>query len=127
MFDFSEFKEFDFSEGTPYFSITKNGITFNKGVVLKLGKPSHVLLLINEAGKQIAIKSCAEGTPRCNAFYKPNDRGVLSVRWNSKDLLNTFQALTGWDIENDSYRVEGQLLKEEGAMLFDLNTAEKLS
>ena len=95
--------------------------------MLKLGKPSHVLLLINEAGKQIAIKSCAEGTPRCNTFYKPNDRGVLSVRWNSKDLLSTFQALTGWDIENDAYRVEGQLLKDEGAMLFDLNAAEKVS
>lgn len=126
MFDFSEFQAFDFSEGAPVFSITKNGITFNKGVVLKLGKPSYVVLLINEAAKQIAIKCCEKDTPRCNPFYKPNDRGVYSVRWNSKDLLNTLQLLTGWDIENDAYRVEGQLLKEDNAMLFDLNSAEKL-
>ena len=81
MFDFSGFKEFDFEEGMPYVSITKNGITFNKGVVMKLGRPSRVVLLINSESKQIAIRGCDESTPRSNAFYKENDRGVVSVRW----------------------------------------------
>ena len=126
VFDFSGFKEFDFSEGTPYISVTKNGVTFNKGTVLKLGSPAFVVLLINEESKQVAIKNCTAETPRSNAFFKPNDRGVLSVRWNNRDLLNTFKALTGWDLEKQSYRIEGQLLKEEGAMLFDLTKAELL-
>ena len=126
MFDFSGFKEFDFNERTPYISVTKNGVTFNKGVVLKLGSPAFVVLLINEESKQVAIKSCTAETLRSNAFFKPNDRGVLSVRWNSRDLLNTFKALTGWDLEKESYRIEGHLLKEENAMLFDLNKAELL-
>ncbi|WP_294472007.1 hypothetical protein [uncultured Ruminococcus sp.] len=127
MFDFSGFKEFDFNEGTPYISVTKNGVTFNKGVVLKLGCPEYVVLMINEEGKQVAIKCCTAETPRSNAFYKPNGRGVLSVRWNSRDLLSTIKSLTGWDLEKESYRVEGKLLKEENAMLFDLNRAEALS
>lgn len=127
MFDFSGFKEFDFEEGMPYVSITKNGITFNKGVVMKLGRPSRVVLLINSESKQIAIRGCDESTPRSNAFYKENDRGVVSVRWNSKDLLSTLKDMMGWNLDCESYRVEGQLLKEEGAMLFDFNNAEKLS
>ena len=56
MFDFSGFSTFDFEEGVPYVSVTKNGITFNKGVVLKLGRPSRVELLINGSSKQIAIR-----------------------------------------------------------------------
>ncbi len=127
MFDFSGFKEFDFEEGMPYVSITKNGITFNKGVVMKLGRPSRVVLLINSESKQIAIRGCDENTPRSNAFYKENDRGVVSVRWNSKDLLSTLKDMMGWNLDRESYRAEGQLLKEEDAMLFDFNNAEKLS
>ena len=34
--DLSGFSAFDFSEGVPYFSVTLNGLTFNKAVVLKL-------------------------------------------------------------------------------------------
>lgn len=127
MFDFSGFKEFDFEEGMPYVSVTKNGITFNKGVVMKLGRPKRVVLLINSESKQIALRGCDENTPRSNAFYKENNRGVVSVRWNSKDLLATFKDMMGWNLDLEAYRVEGQLLKEEGAMLFDFNNAEKLS
>ncbi len=127
MFDFSGFSTFDFEEGVPYVSVTKNGITFNKGVVMKLGRPSRVELLINESSKQIAIRGCDESTPRSNAFYRENNRGVVSVRWNSRDLLSTLKDLMGWNLDIDSYRVEGMLLKEEGAMLFDFNKAEKMS
>lgn len=127
MFDFSGFSTFDFEEGVPYVSVTKNGITFNKGVVLKLGRPSRVELLINGSTKQIAIRGCDESTPRSNAFYRENNRGVVSVRWNSRDLLSTLKDMMGWNLDLDSYRVEGTLLKEEGAMLFDFNKAEKMS
>lgn len=127
MFDFSGFSTFDFEEGVPYVSITKNGITFNKGVVLKLGRPSRVELLINTDSKQIAIRGCNGDTPRSNSFYRENSRGIFSVRWNTKDLLSTLRDMMGWNLELESYRVEGQLLKEENAMLFDLNNAENLS
>ena len=126
MFDFSGFKEFDFEEGVPYVSVTRNGITFNKGVVKKIGSPLRVVLLINSESKQIAIRGCDENTPRSNAFYKENNRGVVSVRWNSRDLLSTLKDMMGWNLDIDSYRVEGMLLKEEGAMLFDFNKAEKM-
>ena len=121
------FKEFDFDEGVPYVSVTKNGITFNKGVVLKLGRPPRAVLLINSESKQVVIRGCGDGTPKSNAFFKANERGIVSVRWNSKDLLSTIKTLMNWNLDTDSYRIEGQLLSDDGAMLFDFNQAEKLS
>ena len=47
--DLSNFKTFDFSEGVPYISITSNGITFNKSVIMKMKYPTYVKLLINES------------------------------------------------------------------------------
>ena len=119
------FSVFDFNEGFPYASITKNGITFNKGVVLKLNSPGHVVLLINATTKQFALQPCSKDTPKSAAFLKSNRKRqeVLSVRWNGKDLLNTFSEVTGWDLSKDAYRVDGKLIPEENAMIFDLNEA----
>ena len=42
------FKAFNFNEGVPYVSVTSNGMTFNKSVIMKLGYPEHVLLLARQ-------------------------------------------------------------------------------
>ena len=54
--DLSGFAVFDFSEGIPYFSVTSNGVTFNRAVTLKLGTPAFVRLLINESTRQVACR-----------------------------------------------------------------------
>lgn len=120
------FKTFDFSEGVPYVSITRNGITFNKSVVAKLGYPKFVLLLIDEVSKQIAIQVSDDTADKATSFYKPKKSNVVSVRWNGKDLLNTLQGFMGWDLEKEAFKIEGALIKEENAMLFDLKNAVEL-
>ena len=124
---FEGFTSFNFDEGVPYVSITKNGVTFNKAVIMKLDYPAFVQLLINADTKQIAIKACGEGDQNRTTFYKKKENSaVLSVRWNVKDLLNTLQEITGWDLSSDGYKVDGTLIKEENAMLFDLNNGKIL-
>lgn len=120
------FRTFNFSEGAPYVSITSNGMTFNKAVIMKLGYPEHVILLIDDNGKRLAIQACEEDTPNAVVFFKPKKNNVLSVRWNGKDLLNTIRELTGWDIHREAFKIGGILLREERAMLFDLNTATRM-
>lgn len=121
------FTSFNFDEGVPYVSITKNGVTFNKAVIMKLDYPPFVQLLLNSQTKQIAIKACLESDQNSVAFYKKRENSnVISVRWNVKDLLNTLQEITGWDLTFDGYKVDGTLLKEERAMLFDLNNGKVL-
>ena len=77
--DLTGFKAFDFSEGVPYFSVTKNGLTFSKAVTLKLGCPSYVRLLINSETKQVVLQVCSENTPRSVSFYKEKGNDIFSV------------------------------------------------
>ena len=122
------FTAYNFNAGVPYISITSNGITFNKSVVIKLGHPKFVVLLIDENEKRIAIQACEESAKNAVAFYKEKKSNVVSVRWNGRDLLNTFQELMGWNLkESSGYRIDGVLLKEEHAMLFNLKEAHPLS
>lgn len=121
------FRAFNFSEGLASVSITNNGVTFNKSVVLKLGCPEHVKLLFDDDGKQFAIQCCDEHAENAAPFFKKRDNGVISVRWNSRDLLNTFRDLMGWNLHMKGYKVDGILLREEKAMLFDLKEAKELS
>lgn len=122
--DLSGFAVFDFSEGIPYFSVTSNGVTFNRAVTLKLGTPAFVRFLINESTRQVALQVCDESTPKAVAFYKPKTNGVLSVRWNAQDLVATFKRLMESDLQH-GFRVNGELV-ENGLMVFDLNTAKAL-
>ena len=63
------FKPFNFNEGVPYVSITINGMTFNKSVIMKLEYPEYVRLLIDEETKRIAVQPCAQDTPNAATFY----------------------------------------------------------
>lgn len=123
MINFEDFKCFDFNEGVPYVSVTNNGLTFNKAVIMKMEYPAYVRLLINEKGKQMAIQKCNEGDEKAAQFFREKSNGVLSVRWNSKDLIQTIARLNGWDLTKESYRINGILIPEDSLMLFDLNEA----
>lgn len=120
------FTPFDFTEGAAYASITKNGITFNKAVMSKLGLPRYVLLLINKAEQQIAIQGYDLEVARAVPFYKGTDQKAVSVRWNGKDLLNTLSEMMSWDLNRCSFRVDGKLLAEDRAILFDFTQATNL-
>ena len=121
------FKPFNFNEGVPYVPITNNGMTFNKSVIMKLEYPERVRLLIDEETKRIAVQTCTQDTPNAAVFYNREKKSnTLSVRWNGRDLLNTIQEITHWDLSKCGYRVDGVLLKEDQAMLFDLTHASEL-
>lgn len=117
------FIAFDFSEGVPYVSFTQNGITFNKSVTLKLGEPEYARFLINADAKMVAVQACSAGEKNATVFYRPKISGAMSVRWNVRDLLNTVERLMMWDFKTAAYRADGELLRDERAIVFDLTKA----
>ena len=125
MSELEGFVAFDFNVGVPSASITPNGVTFNRSVVIKMNYPEHVVLMINKETKQIAIKACAAETPRAMTFYKQQveNKAIQSVRWNNRDLLNCLSEMMDWDLKQISHRVEGKMLPEANIMLFDLTRA----
>ena len=51
-----------------------------------------------------------------------------SIRWNNKELLRLFAGLMGWKLkECAGYRVPGKYLREDKAILFDLNDAIQIT
>ena len=120
------FKPFDFSEGVPQFSITENGITFNKSCVIKLNYPSHTKLWIDHKGKKIALQPCAEGEQFARDFCDINRKRIVGVRWNVKALLLEIEQITGWSIDDVGRTVEGIFIASENLILFDLNKAKEM-
>lgn len=121
------FMIFDYQEGVPYVSITKNGVTFNKSVVMKMGFPKSVILLINHESKKFAIKSCKENDKNAVRFYAKKKSGAISVRLNGRNLIKTIEEMMNWNLDNEAYRVEARFIKEENIMLFDFNKATLLT
>lgn len=120
------FVPFDFSEGAPYVSITANGMTFNKSVSIKLNYPEYARLLINPDEKKIALVATTEDDKTGAKFCRGKDAEILSVRWNSKDLMSTIVRLMEWTLEERSFKVDGEHIPEENIMIFDLKSAKEL-
>ncbi|OAA83564.1 hypothetical protein [Clostridium ljungdahlii] len=118
---FENFKRVNLTTGLPYMSITQNGITFSKNVIIKMGRPAYVELLMNDEDKQLAIKVCDEDEEDSIQFVK--SKRTINVRWNNKDFLNTLSRITGWNLEKEGYRVLGDWYDSEKAMLFELSKA----
>lgn len=117
------FEVITFGNTGAYASITRNGITFNKAALEKVNGASHVTLLVNRDTRQFAIKQCNpnDGSAMPFTVQKPTSP---NVRWNSKDLLRLFSGLMSWDLEKaNGYKVNGEYIKAEKALLFDLNKA----
>ena len=120
------FKPFTFGNTGPAVSITKNGVTFNKVAVEKLGKSPYAQLLINEETKMLAVKKTSANDPLAVPFCAAIKKGAPSVRWNSKELLKVICNMTGWNLNASGctgYKVFASYDKSENALIINLSTA----
>ena len=120
------FEAIKLTKGLPSISITRNGLTFNKTAIVKLGEPEYVVLMKNENEKQIAVQVCEEDERNKTSFLTRKDKAVLSVRWNNKDLVTTIAKMMQWDLSGKGFRINGDYHHEERAMIFDLKNAEEI-
>ncbi len=118
------YKPFILVNGIPSISVTDNGLTFSKSAIVKLGCPAYVNLYIDAEKKMLAVEPGEEGTPQAISFYRPNDRDIVTVRWNNKDLLGYLCVVMNWDLKKNSYKVPGVFDYEENIFEFDMKGAE---
>lgn len=118
------FEPITFGNSAAIASITKNGLTFNKVAFEKMNGTNYVTLLVNREKRQFAIRQCAQNDVNAMPFAVAIKPKAPSVRWNSKELLRLFSSLMSWDLDKCSgYKITGEYLKSEKALLFDLNNA----
>jgi len=122
------FETIKLTKGLPSISITRNGLTFNKTAVVKLGEPEYVVLMKNEPDKLIAVQACKEDELDKTPFLIRKRNKNLSVRWNNRDLISTIAKMMHWNLSGVSkgYRINGDYISEERAMIFDLKEAEEI-
>lgn len=101
-------------------SITRNGVTFSKNVVQRIGSPPNVILMINKERKQFAIKPAGQKDASAMPFFSA-EKGSPSVRWNSKEFLKLISGMMNWDLKaSNGYRVNGSYVASDKAIIFDL-------
>lgn len=57
------------------------------------------------------------------SFNNEKSNGVLSVRWNTKDLINTMPRICDLGFESVVVSSKWRIVPEMNLMLFDLNEA----
>lgn len=124
---FEGFRTITLTIGMPSVSFTSNGTSFSKAAVAKLEYPRFVQLLLNDETKQMAIVVCEKDVVGASPFMRESRKNKSIVRWNNRDFLRTIEKLMGWDLDQNGYRVYGDYIVEERAILFDLKTAEQIS
>ncbi len=119
-----DFEIFQTTSSGAVASFTKNGVTFNKMAAEKMNKAQYVTLYISRANGQFAIKQCAQSDANAMPFAAAIKPKNPSIRWNNKEFLRFACEFAGWDLEKSKgYKIVGEYLKTEKALLFDLKKA----
>lgn len=119
------FKIVNLATGLPTLSITKNGVALNKSAIIKLDYAERVYLMMDEGGKRIAVQKCTDNDESSIPFYRKQKS--MMVRWNNADLETQIEKMMNWDLKIQGYKVAGEFLDEENALVFDLNKATDIN
>lgn len=110
--------------GSPYLTVTDNGVSFNKSALDKLGYAEFVKLLINEETHMVALQVCDENDPDKIGFLKGKSKDTPNVRWNYHDFVVQLQGwMKGTEFEGIGFKVPGQFYSEENVLLFNFQEA----
>ena len=114
--------------GSPFISITINGISLNKSAISRLDYAEYVRILIDEEAKELAVQVCDKDDPNKEAFVKPEKgEDAQYVRWNNREFI---KQLADWapseELKQSGFKVPGEYLPEEKAFLFIFSKAVPL-
>ena len=111
--------------GSPFISVSINGISLNKSAVDRLDYAEYVRILIDEDAKELAIQICDENDPNRESFVKPEKKKETQyVRWNNREFIKQLQSWApSKELETSGFKVAGEYLPEEKAFLFIFSKA----
>lgn len=114
--------------GSPFITITINGVSLNKSAISRLDYAEYVKILIDEDAQELAVQVCNQDDPNKESFVKP-EKGEEAqyVRWNNREFI---KQLIGWapssELKKSGFKVPGEYLPGEKAFLFIFSKAVPL-
>lgn len=112
------------ASGTPFMTVTKNGVSFNKSVIEKLEKSEYIQLFIDRNERRFAIAACTEDAKNAVKFYRGREISD-GIRMNNSDLRATLLELAEKD-SDDCFRARGFYQHSDHAIIFDLAATEPI-
>lgn len=114
--------------GSPYLSVTANGVSLNKSAIDRLEYAEFVKILIDEEGKRLAIQISDSDDQDKVPFVNPDKKKEAQyVRWNNREFT---KQLLNWapnlELKENGFKVPGEYLLEEKAFLFVFSKAVPL-
>lgn len=124
IFDSEDFKPLEKIAGRAVISITSSGVSFSKQAVSKLSYANYVQVFISQSKKILGVKVCEEGAPNATKFVNQDKKRVDYVRWNNADFTKEINSIATPEAIKAGYKVEGEFIEEENALLFDFTKLE---
>lgn len=105
-------------------TITGSYLKFNNQTAGELHYAPYVQVLINPKEKQFAIRACKTDAPSAIPFSKPEGEQKYQIKVHAVAVVDMIRKMTNWSVE-DNWNVPGVYVAEEGALVYDVNTAYK--
>ncbi|EMF0171273.1 hypothetical protein ACQZP6_001428 [Enterococcus hirae] len=113
--------------GNYLLTLNKNSITFDKSVAEALGYSSHIRPLLDRENKIFAIQACKANSLKSIPFSKSESQQKGSIKMQYGALRNILRSLMKdkWK-EEMRYQLEGELIPDKKAMIFELEKFNEL-
>lgn len=100
--------------------LKKYRIRISKKTLRSLGDPNHVLLLVNPKERTLAILRSDRSDLRAQFVAAASAKNNKSIEMYSRSLIKSLCSVCGKWHENQSYRLYGEIIPDEGMARFDL-------
>ena len=113
--------------GNYLLTLNKNSITFDKSIAEALGYSSHIRPLLDRENKIFAIQACKANSLKSIPFSKSESQQKGSIKMQYGALRNILRSLMKdkWE-EEMRYQLEGELIPDKKAMIFELEKFNEL-
>jgi len=103
--------------------LKKKRIRIHRSTLRAIGEPGHVLLLVNPDARTVAVMSTNASDKRGHKVYTSPESNRKAYELYSTSLIRNLSILNPSWQEPYKYRIQGEMIPNEGTVVFRMDTA----
>lgn len=103
--------------------LKKYRIRIHKQTLLAIGNPTYILLLVNPEERTLAVICSDRTDPRAHHMTASSIAHKKSFELYSRSLVNSLRDVCSNWLDNQSYRLYGKIIPNEGIVRFHMSEA----
>ena len=107
--------------------LKKCRIRIHKNTLHSIGDPDYVLLLVNPEERTLAVLCSDRSDPRAHKIIRAVSSNQKSIELYSRSLIRSLHNLCSYWQEDQSYRLYGEIIPNEGVAQFHMDESVLLS